>query len=312
MEDPQRLIADWIPPDLKPPVWVDRKAYSACRSCGQTFHGKPFHCRLCGEMFDDKCTAKYHVPDTFKVKNKPGPCRVCFGCRNLCMAYRDHRTGMNLTDARKPMFRCNIVDGIRHIYPPAGWQTADVDGEMCKTCCRTGVKRHHCLVCGELSCGDCSSKMDVPRAFNLKQKSGPQRVCNECRFLIVEGAVLCEFASQGQFLPFQKVFTPRTPQSQKASPPTSLAQPTVPETAIILRVEWADGDGFVTNLKVGELWDLDIINKVLCDQCVLEREFVYLCKGRPVAREHWTAFIARDLRPTLYIRRASFTIRYVQ
>lgn len=41
---------------------------------------------------------------------------------------------------------------------------------------------------GRLFCGDCTRKMIVPAAFERKKKTGPARVCDFCRFLILDGA----------------------------------------------------------------------------------------------------------------------------
>lgn len=48
----------------------------------------PRQCRLCGHLFCSQCTNKYHVPSEFNLKNKPGPSRVCYGCRDQCLDRR--------------------------------------------------------------------------------------------------------------------------------------------------------------------------------------------------------------------------------
>jgi hypothetical protein len=45
-------------------------------------------CRLCGHLFCSSCTAKFHLPQEFKLKNKPGPDRVCYTCRDQCVERR--------------------------------------------------------------------------------------------------------------------------------------------------------------------------------------------------------------------------------
>lgn len=43
-------------------------------------NGEKAHCRLCGQMYCNKCSTKKHLPARFERKNKAGPVRVCNDC----------------------------------------------------------------------------------------------------------------------------------------------------------------------------------------------------------------------------------------
>jgi hypothetical protein len=307
VEDSHCLIYDWIPPNTELPIQVDRRAYAACHACSQTFRRKPIHCQLCGEMFDERCTARYRLPEKF-TKGRTDPVRICFSCRNRCMAWRDQQLGVNLTDARRPLLKCDLVAGVLAIYPPAEWTQADAN-DACKTCDRSGLKRHHCLACGELYCNDCSSKMIVPDAFNKKRKTGPQRICDECRFLLISGAVLSEpSAISDKRKPFRNVFDRRSVNSTV----TTLPAVTPSEQSVVLRIVWHHSQAVMAEVKCGLNWDLDVIDKIVKSlDAVVDVAYVYTFQQKPIAVEHWTAFTAKILKPDLVIRAAnSFTIRW--
>jgi hypothetical protein len=82
-------------------------------------------------------------------------------------------------------------DGVHQIYPPTWVEVGASD--KCNKCCEgfTG-KPFNCRTCGDLFCEDCTVKMMVPPAFEKKGKSGPSRVCHECRYKQMEGALLIE------------------------------------------------------------------------------------------------------------------------
>jgi len=201
---------------LPVPTWVDSKAYAACHHCAQKFSSlkestKQHHCRLCGHMYCGACTAKYHVPLIYEQKGKKGPTRVCIRCRDSCLAQKEkekqqaaaagpHKhavlsaqdiSGGAPTGAAAKRGSTLIGGaGVLEITPPV-WDDADkfVD---CRKCHKKGGKPHNCRTCGHLFCDSCTSKMDIPAFFEKKAKSGPARVCGECRFKILAGARLVE------------------------------------------------------------------------------------------------------------------------
>ena len=67
------------------PKWQNMALYKSCTKC--TKESKQGHnCRLCGNLFCDKCTSKMSVPVGYDKKNKKGDARVCDRCRFLKLA----------------------------------------------------------------------------------------------------------------------------------------------------------------------------------------------------------------------------------
>jgi len=63
----------------EPPTWVPDSEASRCSSCDDTFTllKRKHHCRYCGQIFCQSCTAKSAVLNFTKTKS---PVRVCDGC----------------------------------------------------------------------------------------------------------------------------------------------------------------------------------------------------------------------------------------
>lgn len=67
------------------PKWQNMALYKSCTKCSK--ESKQGHnCRLCGNLFCDKCTSKLSVPVGYDKKNKKGDARVCDRCRFLKLA----------------------------------------------------------------------------------------------------------------------------------------------------------------------------------------------------------------------------------
>ncbi|MES1908376.1 MAG: hypothetical protein MHM6MM_001326 [Cercozoa sp. M6MM] len=88
--------------------------------------------------------------------------------------------------AERSVLSLDDVDRERMIYswcPPRAprWE----DSRHAKAChhCRNKLKkkRHNCRVCGHVYCSLCTQKLDLPKRFRKKGKSGPVRVCFGCR-----------------------------------------------------------------------------------------------------------------------------------
>ncbi len=170
-------------------------------------------CSLCGDLYCSQCTAKYHVPLIYEQKGKKGPTRVCIRCRDSCLAQKEKEKGaaaaagpakhavLTSTDLAKPAgsvaVRPTLIGGpgVIEIAPPM-WDDADryID---CAKCHKKGGKPHNCRTCGHLYCDACTVKMLIPPFFEKKNKTGPTRVCGECRFKILGGAKLVEHLTTG-------------------------------------------------------------------------------------------------------------------
>jgi hypothetical protein len=191
---------------------VDEKSYNNCKSCSAKmdamFKKDKHHCRLCGQMFCSQCTQKYHVPLIFRIKNKDGPARVCFSCVDGCMKEKaaaeakasssvDPLSMSKLTlssleqSSTLPASLQAMAGKAVEIAPPAEWQEESAF-QSCPKCRVSKVTSYNCRVCGLRYCDKCTSKMDVPPCFERKAKSGPSRVCDPCRYKVVQGAKLVE------------------------------------------------------------------------------------------------------------------------
>lgn len=259
MEDPDKKILEWCG-HLAVPRLVDEKAYSNCRGCNTKMGGflaktKHHHCRLCGHMFCSACTAKYHLPLIFRIKNKDGPARVCMACVDGCLAEKAkaeaptpapsttfalHSQATLATDNISASLQ-SMVKQVE-LAPPSSWEE-ESSFQSCPKCGKSKCKTHNCRVCGLLFCDQCTSKMDIPAFFERKKgKTGPSRVCDSCRFKIVSGAKLVEKLSTppgGANLSAKKMPPPppsgflgqqRRPSvmTTKCSEPGCLQQPTAP------------------------------------------------------------------------------------
>ena len=62
-------------------------SHSCNESFPETERNSKHNCRLCGLLFCTKCTVRHHVPDKYKLKNRPGAARVCIADRQACMYF---------------------------------------------------------------------------------------------------------------------------------------------------------------------------------------------------------------------------------
>ncbi|SPR00929.1 FYVE-type domain-containing protein [Plasmodiophora brassicae] len=289
-EHPQKLILGWMG-HLVAPVWVDKKAYNACYHCNVKFsYSHQHHCRLCGHMYCSMCTAKYMVNSQFKRKDKEGPDRVCFGCRDQCMERRA-KFVKNEPPLHPQMVTYTDKAGVMHIYPPV-WVKAGSYAN-CKLCygALTSGNTHHCRVCGDMFDNECTIKMEVPPMFKKKMKKGPARVCIECRYQIMGGAILDEG-------PAPPLLT------APSAKPAGAALSAQADPLMVIGVRWEDSDVPLASVNVVPETTLDELNARLLKTVPALRsaEFTYVCRGRPIFREHWSVFNAEFLRNEIVIR----------
>eukprot|EP00475_Leptophrys_vorax_P029999 TRINITY_DN4455_c0_g1_i1.p1 TRINITY_DN4455_c0_g1~~TRINITY_DN4455_c0_g1_i1.p1 ORF type:complete len:511 (-),score=103.84 TRINITY_DN4455_c0_g1_i1:791-2323(-) len=171
------------------PTWVDKKAYRNCKKCDKGFSkGHQHHCRGCGEMFCSQCTSKFHIPEHLIGKDKKGPTRICFSCRDKCLMEREKSQGDVLTDRR--MYLQYVLDpesGRKFIHPPLGFVDISAQ-EKCGVCGSKTKNLSHCCACGDAVCDECQTNdTDVPGAFRTP-KGKSSNLCKQCRFYHFDGA----------------------------------------------------------------------------------------------------------------------------
>lgn len=277
--DPDRLIYEWTN-HYNVPKWVPENAYSKCKHCDSGLKsGHRHHCRLCGEMFCSACTNKFHLPINFHgpKKHKTGPVRVCFGCRDSCLAEKkkaeDAKRGYNPEYTQE--------DKTVYIWPPE-WED-DKSYQSCPKCRKKGGKSHNCRACGKLFCSDCTSKIPLPPYFEKKQhKAGePMRVCNDCRFKIVGGAKLVE-------KPPEHIKLPNADGSDEGIP-IKIKQEGEKRSLAELQVRSVDAD-------------LKEIDRLLQrDEGKPSFRYVYTFRDLPIPKEWWDIFTVRILGRTITI-----------
>lgn len=193
-EDPYRLIFSYTT-HIKVPKWVDEKLHKDCFHCKEKMSvGEKHNCRLCGGIFCDRCSGKYHIPLVFELKGKKGPTRVCYGCRDSCVAQRKKEQEQEKNPTTRGSVLTLVAGTCDHgleIAPPLEWADP-VKISDCKKCRKKTLKPRNCRLCGKCFCDKCSSKMSVPICFEKKQKTGPARVCDACRYQVYGGAKLVD------------------------------------------------------------------------------------------------------------------------
>jgi hypothetical protein len=187
--DPEHDIEQWTS-ILGVREWVDKKAYKECKKCGKGFYkGHQHHCRGCGEMFCSQCTSKFHVPEHLIGKEKKGPARMCFDCRDKCLMEREKSQGDVLTERKLALQYTVDPDSKRtFIHPPLKY----LDPKLFDTCgvCRAKIKSLlPCASCGDAVCDDClSGDVDLPKSFKPPKGNSACKLCKQCRFYYFSGA----------------------------------------------------------------------------------------------------------------------------
>lgn len=88
--DPDRLLLSYQ--DSFPvPTWApDTGICSGCKDA--LIPGYRHHCRLCGYKFCSQCTGLFYVQKRFqRKKDGEGPSRVCWWCRDRCLAKKEEQ-----------------------------------------------------------------------------------------------------------------------------------------------------------------------------------------------------------------------------
>jgi hypothetical protein len=177
---------------------------SNCLFCRSKFAaGHKHNCRLCGQLVCSSCSAKFHLPRRFDLKNKRGPQRVCYRCRDEVLdrveeeynsgVRNPHVTSMfiyHLQSRKRPSnYARDLSTGRFFIHKP---RLVAFNSQNQCTKCRTWFSsprsKVHCRVCGNLYCGDCTRKFLLPAAFKIKGDSDKPPVCDYCRFAMFTGA----------------------------------------------------------------------------------------------------------------------------
>lgn len=311
-EDPDRLIFSWT--DHLPLVaWQAKNAYKECHHCSQKFQsGHQHNCRLCGHMFCGKDTGKYHVPAKFKLKKKKDAVRVCFGCRDSCLAAKGAAEKKDQFD-NNPLFQTDVAPNLevtsginfdektRVIYPPEKIQQL-AEYSACNKCHKPPAgKPKNCRVCGRLFCDACTIKKVVPDVFLFKGKKGATRVCDSCNYFSEKPGVT--FAQEKRVKqPTQAV---RKLNARKAAI-------TLPKGALQLTVCWEGKDEVLATVTVNAEDSLMDINQQLVDQQPVLTMFHYLCRSTGVRKTFWDIFKAKHFHPRVYLRAGTVNAPIVQ
>lgn len=357
--DPEKKIYDWCS-HIPVPRWKDKDAYNSCFHCRQKMDGflttgNKHNCRLCGEMFCSACTQKFHVPLIYRVKNKEGPARVCMSCVESCLAEKDKAEKAKQVTARDALLsgpplpgtqighRKSILEMMQktnEIAPPEVWEP-EGDTVECRKCRTKGKdsKQHNCRTCGLIFCSKCTTKMDIPAFFEKKKgKTGPYRVCDSCRFKIIQGAKLVEKLSNPARNALAVPGSVQTEQSRRFSLSYSRAAScripgcTAPcfkddlcekhdanakvekekkekEQERIVVVQKENSDTILARLSLPTplttLAAIDILFKKTAPQ---GENYIYILRGEPVPEAFWDVVLQKHLGSIIYIKYKSKTL----
>ena len=295
--DPNKLILGWTGL-MYPPKWDDRDAFNECFHCSQPFQsGHKHNCRLCGHLYCSSCTAKYYVPQEFKLKNKQGPDRVCYNCRDGCLR---RKTEFYLTKGlvEPPNKKCVLIDNVYHLYP-CDWVDPSTVISCNKCLSALDSHRHNCRICGDIYCGDCTTKMNIPAAFEKKAKSGPARVCHECRFKIFGKAVLeSEPLTDAKLASITKTIEVKPP----VVPRNTVSAPVAPAKTADSYVRLGFfGENPIASFTMAPDHTLAMVHAKLSN-IITTSDYFYQVRGRPVFPEHYDIFTVKDLEDVLLVK----------
>jgi len=356
MEDPEKQIYDWCG-HLSVPILVDVNAYNNCKGCnakmeGFITKGNKHHCRLCGELYCNACTAKYHLPYLFLIKGKEGPARVCMNCVQGCLdrkaeAESNVKRPQSLLNTPSFSSTHNLSASLAsmnkvEIGPPDRWEE-ESEFVRCPKCATTKGKTHNCRVCGRLFCEKDTRKMDgIPQCFERKAgKTGPKRVCDECRFKIVSGGAKLVERPTKPMHPNSKptpkpsiIVTPHataTKSSGGAAPPPPKSKPPPPPSAagarrastygrrestttgasapdagdsgVQITVKNEETSEIIASLMVPSLdTALTAIDSMLKKTAPQTTSYQYIFRGEPIPQPFYEVFKAKHLGHALLLR----------
>eukprot|EP00736_Rhodelphis_marinus_P009019 Rmarinus@m.17019 len=185
-------------------VWVPDQVAAVCSTCSKPFSTlrRRHHCRSCGKVFCNNCSAyKAVLPQV----NDSRPHRVCVSCFERLRFERDVKAG-DIQESRKrtvatPDFLEETDESSSSVQEPSltfglpratvqkdsvspapadqavAWEP-DRGATNCAGCTRkfTQVRRrHHCRQCGKVFCGSCT-----PHRIKLSFDQKEQRCCVQC------------------------------------------------------------------------------------------------------------------------------------
>lgn len=266
------------------------------------------------------CAKKYHTPQEFKRKDKAGPVRVCLGCRDQALIRRQK---VEETPVLRPHQIISVQHGKVHVHPPQ-WVPENAYNHCFECRESTGAHPFFCRLCGEMFCTKCSVKLEVPNAFRKKRnKSGPVRVCIECRYKVYAKVELDETPlsklkelEQNQRLEdFQMSydneggrpqalagsmaqFAQRIPNSPLLSSELANRISAPPKSLQVYQRHLSPhdmtqyNDQFLAQIEVPGDSNLVEIHERVMKSCstLRSRIFYYICRNKPVSTEHWDMF----------------------
>lgn len=191
-------------------------------------------------------------------------------------------------------------------------------------------------MCGFLSCDTCTSKIDIvlPLEYNKKNKPGPHRVCDECRYRYKAGAQIRGIndppSPESRYLDAEAM---RASKSKNSTPISSLQgtddlsdrlNQLSLETPPVLNLNDVDSDGDIPApppraastdkaiitvkragkstpmavLEVSSDGSLEDVHNSLLLKCpeLRNKNIQLIVRGEPVSKSHWDIFKARHCR----------------
>ena len=236
------------------------------------------------------------MPQEFKLKNKQGPDRVCYGCRDGCVKRKNefYLTKGLVEPASKKVL---VIDNICHLFP-CEWTDPSSVFSCFKCLNPLDSHRHNCRICGDVYCSDCTVKMNIPPQFEKKAKSGPARVCHDCRYKIFGKAVLeQEPLTEARAAVLTKATKPAPPVAvTSSSVASSVATSPVfgsPAGDVVLRIKFA-GEAPIANFSMPSEATLAMVHARL-SSLITVGNFFYMLRGKPIFPEHYDLFLVKHL-----------------
>jgi hypothetical protein len=254
-------------------------------------------------LFCQACTCQHNLPEQFKLKNLPGPSRICFADRQTCIDYRTATEEKQKAEA-DPNFKSAVVEvrvfeeAENSLYPPAKWaQLSDY-----KDCflCHSTEPAVSCRCCGRAVGQCCARTLDLPESYELNADSPKGSVCLECRFFAL--------SRKATFAPSKKkaVTGPviKGLRNKRGLGKGKLIEEPVelPTGDFKLEIMFEGASKTIGEISVNADMNLIEVDEIFKKSFPQSTLFHYLCRGKGVYPEFWDIITAKYLAPRLLLR----------